>query len=428
MSILSSNGRSVLTMQLARSADAFAIGAATALPWSKTATSILIVLWLIALVPTLNLADIRREIATPTGGLPILLFALGLLGMAWANASWPERLGGFDSFIKFLLLPLFLVQFRRSNRGIWVMVGYLASCTVLLVVSSILVVWPGGTITENFGVVTNSAGAQCGEFAICSLALLFVSIEMFRRGRRRLGTGALALALCFLANIFFIVTTNKSFVPYPLLIIPVLVPLLIFKQLGARAMISLLAAGAAACAVLWVSSQYRQHQTAIAWEAIRSGDLRALVGPPRPMYWERSLRFISEAPVLGHGTGTIPRLFARAAAGQTGLLGVVATNPHQQTLAIGIQLGLVGIVVLWAMWIAHLLYFRGNTLPEWIGFVIVTQNIVGSIFDSHLFDFSQGWTYVFGVGVAGGMVRRLRAESATRITRPSRPSSTDDAT
>ena len=100
------------------------------------------------------------------------------------------------------------------------------------------------------------------------------------------------------------------------------------------------------------------------------------------MYWERSLRFISEAPVLGHGTGTIPRLFARAAAGQTGLLGVVTTNPHQQTLAIGIQLGLVGIVVLWAMWIAHLLFFRGNTLPEWIGFVIVTQNIVGSLFDS----------------------------------------------
>ena len=67
MSILSSNGRSVLTMRLARSADAFAIGAATALPWSKTATSILIVLWLIALVPTLNLTEVRREIASPNG-------------------------------------------------------------------------------------------------------------------------------------------------------------------------------------------------------------------------------------------------------------------------------------------------------------------------------------------------------------------------
>ena len=229
MSILFSNGRSVVTIRLARSADAFAIGAATALPWSNTATSILIVLWLIALVPTLNLAEVRREIATPTGGLPILLFALGLLGMAWANASWPERLGGFNSFIKFLLLPLFLVQFRRSNRGIWVMVGYLASCTVLLVVSSILVVWPGGAITENFGVVTNSAGAQCGEFAICSLALLFVSIEMFRRGRRRLGTGALALALWFPRQHFFHCDDEQILRPLPFAHHPSLGPVADFE-------------------------------------------------------------------------------------------------------------------------------------------------------------------------------------------------------
>jgi len=36
------------------------------------------------------------------------------------------------------------------------------------------------------------------------------------------------------------------------------------------------------------------------------------------------------------------------------------------------------------------------------------QNIVGSAFNSHLFDFLQGWIYVIGVGVAGGMVLRNR--------------------
>jgi O-antigen ligase len=412
MSTLSLIGRSALVPRFARHADAYAIGAAVVLPWSKSLTSILIVLWLIALVPTLKLADVRREIVTPAGGLSVLLFALGLLGMAWTDASWPERLGGFDSFIKFLLLPLFFVQFRRSDRGIWVMAGYLASCTALLVVSWIFVVRPGVAFTgiQKFGVVTNSAAAQCGEFAICSLALLFVSIEMFRRGRIGLAAGALALALSFLANIFFIVTGNDpavSFVPYlALVIIPILVALLIWKQLGGRAMIGFFAAGA----VLWASSQYLQHQTGMAWGTIQSGNLEAVVGEHRPLFWERSLKFISEAPVLGHGTGSVPQLFARAAAGHTGLLGQLTTNPHQQTLAVGIQLGLVGIVVLWAMWIAHLLLFRGNTLPEWIGFVVVTQNIVGSILDSHLFDSSQGWTYVLGVGVAGGMVRRLRAE------------------
>jgi hypothetical protein len=35
---------------------------------------------------------------------------------------------------------------------------------------------------------------------------------------------------------------------------------------------------------------------------------------------------------------------------------------------------------------------------------------VSSLFLSHLFDFSTGWLYVFGVGVLGGMV--LRGERA----------------
>jgi hypothetical protein len=40
--------------------------------------------------------------------------------------------------------------------------------------------------------------------------------------------------------------------------------------------------------------------------------------------------------------------------------------------------------------------------------VIVVQNIISSLFNSHLFDFVQGWTYVLGVGVAGGTVLRRR--------------------
>jgi hypothetical protein len=47
---------------------------------------------------------------------------------------------------------------------------------------------------------------------------------------------------------------------------------------------------------------------------------------------------------------------------------------------------------------------------DWL--VVVTQNIIGSLSGSYLFAFTQGWIYVFGVGVAGGMVRRLRTDKA----------------
>ena len=65
------------------------------------------------------------------------------------------------------------------------------------------------------------------------------------------------------------------------------------------------------------------------------------------------------------------------------------------------------------MWIAHLLLFRGLGLAAWVGLAVVAQNIVGSLFNSHLFDFHEGWMYVLGVGVAGGMVLRTGSGAAS---------------
>jgi O-antigen ligase len=50
--------------------------------------------------------------------------------------------------------------------------------------------------------------------------------------------------------------------------------------------------------------------------------------------------------------------------------------------------------------------FRAGDFSAWAGMVVVIENVVSSLTNSHLFDYSQGWLYVFGVGVAGGMALR----------------------
>src|SRR5664279_3928008 len=122
--------------RLARFADGLAVAVAVSLPWSTSATGILIVLWLFALVPTLDIRDLRREVATVSGGLPVLLFLLGAVGTLWADVTWDERWHGLDSFFKLLVIPLLFIQFRRSDRGLWVFGGYLASCAALLAFSA----------------------------------------------------------------------------------------------------------------------------------------------------------------------------------------------------------------------------------------------------------------------------------------------------
>src|SRR5215470_10957822 len=129
--------------QLPRIADALAAAVAVSLPWSTSATGILIVLWLIAALPNLDRATRMRELATAAGGLPVLLWTLGALGMLWADVSWSERLAGLNAFHKLLLIPLLLAQFHRSAHARWALLGFLASSAVLLAVSWALVLTPG---------------------------------------------------------------------------------------------------------------------------------------------------------------------------------------------------------------------------------------------------------------------------------------------
>ena len=86
----------------------------------------------------------------------------------------------------------------------------------------------------------------------------------------------------------------------------------------------------------------------------------------------------------------------------------VIGNPHNQTLNVAVQWGIIGVAVLYAMWTSHLLLFRGKDLANWIGLLVVVQNIFTSLFNSHIFDFHEGWMYVLGVGVAGGMVLKAQ--------------------
>jgi O-antigen ligase len=100
-----------------RLADWLAVGVALSLPWSTSATSILVVVWFLAWLPTLDVSALRREVASAAGALPVLLWALGAFGMLWAAVSWGERFEGLGSFHRLLAVPLLLPQFRAPTAA-----------------------------------------------------------------------------------------------------------------------------------------------------------------------------------------------------------------------------------------------------------------------------------------------------------------------
>jgi O-antigen ligase len=395
--------------RLERAADALAVAVVVSMPWSTTATSILIVLWLVAAVPTLDWAAVRGELLTAAGGLPVLFCLLAIVGMLWADAPWRERLGGLDSFHRFLVIPLLLAQFRRSGNGRWVVVGFLASCTVLLVVSYVHAAWRTwypGLYPSIFlpGIPVKDYILQSGEFQICMFGLAYVAVEAWRSQRSRLALGLAVLACAFLANIVYI-ATGRTIVA----VMPVLLALFGLRLFGWRGVVGVVIAGSLVAAIVWFSSPYLRTRVLGVGREIHLYETQnaETSSGERLELWKKSLRFIAAAPVFGHGTGSIKQQF-RGAVGTSGPSAIISDNPHQQTLTVAVQLGLLGVAVMYAMWIAHLALFRAGGLVAWSGLVVVAQNVVSSLFNSHLFDFNQGWLYVFAVGVLGGTVLSMR--------------------
>ncbi len=395
--------------RLAQIADWAAVGVAVSLPWSTSATSILLVLWLLALFPTLDVAMVRREVETAAGGLPVLLWLLAAVGMLWADVSWPERVHGLGGFHRLLMIPLLLAQFRRSEHGVWVLYGFIASAVILLLGCWALVLTHEQSKLDHFGlygVLVKDYIAQSTIFVVCAFVLLWRACDLLRERNWRMALWPAGLAVLFLANMVFVVTSRAD-----IGVAAFLVVLLGWRQFGWKGAVTACIAGVLLAAGLWASSH---HLRQVVVKSIHETQAYTAANENNPTglhleFLRKSLTFIREAPFIGHGTGSITDLFRRAASTQTGAAAVTTVNPHNQIFGVAIQLGLVGAAILLAMWIAHYLLFRTTGWIAWCGTVVVVDNVVSSLVHSHLFDFMHGWLYVFGVGVVGGTVLRQSA-------------------
>jgi Flp pilus assembly pilin Flp len=388
-------------------ADYLAIALVASLPWSTSATGILVATWLIVLLPTLDWPALRREITTAAGALPLLLIALAALGMLWADVAWSERLAGLASHLKLAVIPLLFVQFRRSERGVYAIYALLAACVVLMLASYVTVI--GNIQVKQYGTVVKDYLSQSAFFTLCVFLLVDMAFTAWREQRRVLAIGFVLLAAAFLANIVYVTTGRTA-----LLVIPVLIVLFGLRRNWKAALGAVLVCVVLA-GVAWLSSPYLRHRLEASM-AMRVPVNAEIIEPSstalRLAFWSASIDIIKQAPLLGHGTGTIRSQFQQYGTAHPGSLVEHASNPHQQVFAVAMQTGIVGVAVMFAMWLAHGLMFRGPGFAAWFGCVIVVQNVIGSMANSHLFDFTQGWTYAVCVGIAGGMIRARDAAAA----------------
>ena len=391
-------------------ADVLAILVALTLPWSTSLVGIFSVAMLVAMGPFLDVEALLRSLRRPISAAPIALFLLALIGTLWSDAAWGARLYAVSPAAKLLALPLLFYHFERSERGLAVFTAFLASCALMVPMSWIVAFHPTLSLKPAAeaarGIFVKNYIDQSQEFALCAVALAYPIITLLQA--RKIWPALLlgAVSLSFVATMAFVIVSRTALVT-----MPIMLAVFGLLHLKWRTNLMILCSAAVIAVIAWASSpqlQWTVTTFARDYQLYEEQGIPTSIGE-RLEFWRKSLRFFADAPVIGHGTGSTRGLFEQAATGPAGLASSqVIGNPHNQTLNVAVQWGTVGVVVLYAMWLLHLLLFRGAGPAPWIGLLVVVQNIFTSLFNSHIFDFHEGWMYVLGVGVAGGMVLKPR--------------------
>jgi len=404
-----------------KTADICAVLVAATLPWSTSLVGIFVVAFLVTMAPTLEPRAFLQSLRRPVCAAPIAFFALAAIGTLWSEAPWGMRLYAIGPVAKLLVLPALLYHYQRSSRGTWVFTAFLVSCGVLMACSWMVAYYPQLALKPDaeYGVPVKNYIDQSQEFALCVVALAYPIISLLRTKRFLPAALLTLIALSFLLNMVFVTISRTALVTAP-------VTLLVFAllHLKLRHVVVGLCLTAILGGLVWTTSPRLQQITSTFlsdYQLYKERNLPTSIGL-RLEFWKKSLGFLGEAPVIGHGTGSIRGLFEKAATGSklTASAEIIG-NPHNQTLNVAIQWGILGIAVLYAMWLFHLLLFGGDSQVAWIGFLVVVQNFATSLFNSHLFDFNEGWIYVLGVGIAGGMVSAIKADQIVAPVRTKEP-------
>ena len=401
--------------------DIFLILVALSLPWSTTLVAIFAVAALIAMAPSFDAKAFLQSLKRPVSIAPVALFFLALVGTLWSDAPWGARLYAIGPTAKLLLLPVLFYHFERSSRGLQVFTAFLVSCMLLMAMSWLVAFDPRLALKSGaeYGVPVKSYIDQSQEFALCAVVLAYPVIALLRAGRPVPALALGAIAVSFVLNMAFVVVSRTALVT-----MPVMLAVFAMLHLRWRSIVIIICAAAVLGGAVWAASPQLRMTTARFlrdYQLYQERDEPTSIGL-RLEFWKKSLRFLADAPVIGHGSGSTEGLFEQASVGPRVLAhGQVVRNPHNQTLNVAIQWGALGVIVLYAMWLSHLLLFRGDGLMAWIGLMVVVQNFFTSLFNSHIFDFSEGWMYVLGVGIAGATMLKAGPREASARTPNANP-------
>ncbi len=361
---------------------------------------------------------IRRN---PFALASIMLLGALIVGIFWSTGERDEAIRVTEKHARVLLVVFAVVlavprQWRNRAIAAW-----LLSMAITLLLSYLHSVWafPLARATREAAIGDHyifkhhiTQNVMMSVFAGACLALAY---RAYAVGKTKLAAAGVVIAALAGLNVLFFVAGRTGYLT--LLVALFLPPLLLFRGRVRWYALGVITAAAASVVFFSAAPKERMH-TAIEEAQAHDGTQKTSIGM-RVEFAQKSLQLISERPIAGFGTGSYSREYCRVAS--TPLWCEVGHyNPHNQFLFFGVQLGLIGVLVLIG-WIACAAYvlLRVDPAERTVGFVLLATFLIHSMLDSPLYINTEGVWYPLGLGLlaAGYVPASKRLTSAlTRST------------
>jgi O-antigen ligase len=399
-----------LPEKLAAARQIAAIATAFFLPFSTSGQAIGVSVFAVLALLTLDRDRFVTIMRKPAAWLPVALFALILVGVLWSMLPLGGAIKWVGPYAKLLLIPLLLATVFTPKQALHIGYGFLASCLVILVLSYAAILWPTGPWAwfKSIGVPFKDNAVQSECFAICALGLALGAVRVWSDGDRRRAVAIALLALLFFVDIFLIFVSKTG-----MLVAFTMVAILVIAIGGWRtSFIVGIPIVVIAAATLAMSPGAKSRFSEMASDVTAGAETKNVSTASRIDFWSKAAEFMKQAPLLGHGTGSIRPLYQSLEKTHPSPYGEAVADPHNQFLHTILQVGLLGGTLLLAMWAAHFRIFLKRDLASVMGLGIFTMTFVGSFFNSHISQVTQGMLYCLGVGLCGAVALHRGTVSA----------------
>ena len=386
---------------LSRKADKGAMWAAALLglsiPISTSLDSILAGLIVALLLVGGRFRDKFRAVCdNPIVPPALVFFGMYVVGLLYGEATAVEAMESLAKASDLLLIPILLYLFREERIRRVALAGFLTAILSMIVISYFL--WLELIPPSDLFHITNDDAYTPFHHRITHGSLMAFGAYLFALKARLEPKPAVRaiyvlLSVAALCNVLFIVSGRTGYV--------------VALALGAYYLISGwrrrgVAAAAAAILVLgaavYLMPDSVPHQRIVMMvEEIaewQPGEPTETSVGYRLEYYGNSLKLIAEHPFLGAGTGGFKGAYASLVKDK----GMDPTvNPHNEYLMVAIQLGLVGLALLF--WLLITLWRRASDLPgafeRSAARGLVVWILSASLVSSTLIDHTEGFFFVW---------------------------------